>query len=119
MTADDLVRDGRVARLDLPAGNGGAARSVAVGFAEQPDGTLLVAAGSAESAWAHALEDEPDVQVTIGGRSFRASTALLPDDDPRRAIAIRELILRYGTPSERLGRGPVFALTPLDSASPG
>jgi hypothetical protein len=25
--------------------------------------------------------------------------------------AVRELILRYGTPAERLGQGPVFRLT--------
>ncbi|HEY7131981.1 MAG TPA: nitroreductase/quinone reductase family protein [Candidatus Limnocylindrales bacterium] len=116
MTADDLVRAGRVARLDLPADASGKERSVAVGFAERPDGALLVAAGSAEAVWARALEAEPQVGVTIGDRSFRASTALLADDDPRRAIAIRELILRYGTPSERLGRGPVFVLTPLGSS---
>jgi deazaflavin-dependent oxidoreductase (nitroreductase family) len=113
VTADDLVRDGRVARLDLPADASGRTRSVAVGFVEQPDGTLLVAAGSAEAIWARALDAEPEVGVTIGERSFRASTVVLADDDPRRATAIRELILRYGTPSERLGRGPVFVLTPL------
>jgi hypothetical protein len=118
LTADDLVRDGRVARLELPPGDAGTARSVAVGYAEQPDGTLFVSAGSAEAGWARALEDEPEIGVTIGDRTFRASTTRLEDDDPRRATAIRELILRYGTPSERLGRGPVFALTPLAPSTP-
>jgi hypothetical protein len=36
-------------------------------------------------------------------------------EGPERARAIRELILRYGTPSERLGSGPAFRLVP-DSA---
>jgi len=30
------------------------------------------------------------------------------------AKAIRGLILRYGTPAERLGRGPSFRLRPID-----
>jgi hypothetical protein len=37
---------------------------------------------------------------------------LLEPGDPLRAAAIRDLILRYGTPSERLGAGPVFRLRP-------
>jgi hypothetical protein len=34
---------------------------------------------------------------------------LLSDADAARAVAA--LILRYGTPAERLGRGPAFRLT--------
>jgi hypothetical protein len=46
--------------------------------------------------------------VTIGERT-RAATAE-PLDGPERARAVRELILRYGTPAERLGAGPAFRL---------
>jgi len=29
---------------------------------------------------------------------------------------VRELILRYGTPSESLGSGPIFVIRPVDPA---
>jgi hypothetical protein len=48
------------------------------------------------------------------GRSFVAEAEELDDRDPRRGRAVRELILRYGTPSEALGSGPVFVLRPID-----
>ncbi len=88
---------------------------------EWPDGTLVVAASGVETAWSRNLEAEPVAAVTIGGRSFRATAEILDDDDPRRPAAIRDLILRYGTPSEGLGRGPVFILTPDEAthAPPG
>ncbi|HEY8990100.1 MAG TPA: hypothetical protein VIM39_13825, partial [Candidatus Limnocylindrales bacterium] len=56
---------------------------------------------------------EPDCTVTIGERSYIARAEPLDDDDPRRGRAVRELILRYGTPSERLGSGPIFVLRPV------
>jgi hypothetical protein len=37
-----------------------------------------------------------------------------PLDAADHARTIRGLILRYGTPAERLGRGPSFRLRPLD-----
>src|SRR4051812_13726035 len=112
---DELVRDGRVARLELRGRRTGLARSVTVGFVEQPDGSLVVAAQSEAAAWPQNLDAEPDLTVTIGERSYQARATRLDDTDPRRAPAIRDLILRYGTPSEGLGRGPVFVLTPLDA----
>ena len=39
-------------------------------------------------------------------------------DGPDRHRAIRELILRYGTPSEGLGRGPSFRLRPVAATKP-
>jgi deazaflavin-dependent oxidoreductase (nitroreductase family) len=109
---DDLVRDGRVARLELRGHRSGLPRPVNVGFVERPDGTFVIAARGFETAWARNLEADPRTVVTIGPRSFAATAELLEDDDPRRPVAIRDLILRYGTPSEGLGRGPVFVLTP-------
>jgi len=86
---------------------------VYVGFVEEPDGSLFVAAGAPDTGWALNLAADPDCLVMIGERSFAAHAELLDDDDPRRGRAVRELILRYGTPSEGLGSGLVFALRPV------
>jgi deazaflavin-dependent oxidoreductase (nitroreductase family) len=109
---DDLVRDGRVARLELRGHRSGRPRPVNVGFVLRPDGSLIIAARGVETGWARNLEADLHALVTIGRRRFPATAELLGDDDPRRPAAIRDLILRYGTPSEGLGRGPVFVLTP-------
>jgi len=84
--------------------------AVAVGFVEEPDGSLLVAAGDPDADWARNLEANPDCRVTIGERSWDAVAEPLDREDANRAVS--ELILRYGTPAERLGRGPAFRLRP-------
>ena len=91
----------------------GLPRQVAVGFVEEPDGSILVAAN--ESAdWARNLEADPAAHVEVGGRRFRAvAEPLVPADHAR---VITGLILRYGTPAERLGRGPSFRLRPIADA---
>jgi deazaflavin-dependent oxidoreductase (nitroreductase family) len=109
---DDLVRSGRFARLTLRGRLSGEPRSVNVGFIEDPDGSILVAAGAPDASWALNLLADPDCTVTIGERSYAAWAEPLDDDDPRRGRAVRELILRYGTASERLGSGPIFVLRP-------
>ncbi|HEY7968572.1 MAG TPA: nitroreductase family deazaflavin-dependent oxidoreductase [Candidatus Limnocylindrales bacterium] len=109
---DDLVRDGRYARLDLRGARTGSPRRVTVGFVEWPDGTLVVAARG-ETAWSTNLVADPVATVTVGVRTFAVTAELLEPGDPLRAAAIRDLILRYGTPSERLGTGPVFRLRPM------
>jgi deazaflavin-dependent oxidoreductase (nitroreductase family) len=81
-----------------------------VGFVPEPDGSLLVAAGTPDAQWAANLLADPRVSVTIRGRTFAAIAEELDDRDARRGRAVRELILRFGTPSERLGSGPVFVL---------
>ncbi len=88
----------------------------AVGFVEEPDGALLVAAGEPDADWALNLETDPECAVTIGERSARFRAEPLEGAD--RNAAITGLILRYGTPSEGLGRGPVFRLR-RESASDG
>jgi len=55
---------------------------------------------------------QPRVDVEIGERAFTAIAEGLDATD--HAKAIRELILRYGTPAERLGRGLSFRLRPID-----
>jgi deazaflavin-dependent oxidoreductase (nitroreductase family) len=109
---DDLVLSGRFARLAIRGRRSGEARSVNVGFVAEPDGSLLVAAGAPDASWALNLLADPDCTVTIGQRTWAAMAEPLDDDDPRRGRAVRELILRYGTPSEGLGTGLVFVLRP-------
>jgi deazaflavin-dependent oxidoreductase (nitroreductase family) len=87
---------------------------VTVGFVDEGDGAILVAAGTPDSAWAFNLLADPAVEVTIGDRAFSATAEFLEDEDPRRGRAIRELILRYGTPSEGLGSGPIFRIRPIE-----
>jgi deazaflavin-dependent oxidoreductase (nitroreductase family) len=110
---DDLVQSARYARLAIRGRRSGETRSVSVGFVEEPDGSILVAAGGPDVAWALNLLADPDCTVTIGERSFAARAEPLEDDDPRRGRTVRELILRYGTPSERLGSGLVFSIQPI------
>ena len=80
----------------------------AVGFVEEPNGSLLIAAGDPRADWALNLLAEPRCRVTIGDRTVTAEAVEL--EGPDRGRAVRELILKYGTPSERLGLGPVFRL---------
>jgi hypothetical protein len=86
---------------------------VTVGFVDEPDGSILVAAGAPARDWAANLLADPRVDVRTVGRAFTGEAELLDDRDPRRARAIRELILRSGTPAEGLGSGPVFVIHPV------
>jgi F420H(2)-dependent quinone reductase len=82
---------------------------VAVGYVDEPDGSVLVAAGD-QAQWAWNLLADPAVIVEVGDRRFDAIAEPLTSAD--HATVIRGLILRYGTPAERLGRGPSFRLRP-------
>jgi deazaflavin-dependent oxidoreductase (nitroreductase family) len=106
-----MAAAGRVAWLTTHGRVTGQDRGVAVGFAEEPGGSVLVAAGRPDTDWALNLQADPSCTVEIGGRSFQATaTPLRPDEHAR---VIGALILRYGTPAERLGRGPSFRLVPV------
>ena len=113
---DDEVNAGRYVRLEIGSAPG-PRRIVTVGFVEFGDGALLVAAGSPDARWAAALGDSGEAIVTTGTRQFRAFATILDEDDPDRGRTIRELILRYGTPSERLGQGHVFRLAPTPTTA--
>jgi len=82
----------------------------AVGFVEEPDGSLLVAAGDPGAHWAANLRAEPRCVGRIG--EIRRACVAEELDGPDRARAVTELILKYGTPAERLGSGPAFRLRP-------
>ena len=89
-------------------------RTVTVGFADAADGAIVVAAGAPATSWASNLIADPALEVTLRGRTFAATAELLEEGDPRRGHAVRDLILRYGTPSEGLGSGPVFRIRPSE-----
>jgi deazaflavin-dependent oxidoreductase (nitroreductase family) len=107
---DQLAGWGKVVLLDLRGRISGGALTVAVGFAEEPDGSLLVAAGDPDADWARNLEADPRCHVTVGEHAWDAIAEPLDPADAARTVT--ELILRYGTPAERLGRGPAFRLRP-------
>lgn len=111
---DDLVAWGRVVRIETVGRVTGRPAFATVGFVERADGSLLVAAGSPSADWARNLLATPRCVVTVGERSL--SCAAVPLSGTEHAEAVRELILRYGTPSEGLGSGPSFKLVPDGAA---
>ena len=110
---DELVASGRFVRIEARGSQTGLDRSVTVGFVDddaQP-GAILVAATAPDAAWARNLLADPACHVRLGERAFDAIAE--PLDETTHARAVRELILRYGTPAEGLGRGPSFRLRPI------
>ena len=107
---DELVAFGKYARLETKGRITGLPRVVTVGFVEEPDGSLLVAARPG-AHWAENLFDDPHCRVTVGERTWNAVAEVL--EGPAFARAIREQILRYGTPAETLGHGLAFRLRPM------
>ncbi len=79
-----------------------------MGFVEAPDGGYLVAAGDPDADWARNLEADARCTVTVSGATVEAIAE--PLDGAERNAAITALILKYGTPAERLGLGPAFRL---------
>ena len=106
---EELADWGKVALLETIGRITGTSVRNAVGFIEGDDASLTIAAGNDESDWALNLRAHPTCRATIGEhvRAYEAQEI----DGPDRSSALRELILKYGTPAERLGHGPVFRLT--------
>ncbi len=67
-----------------------------------------MASGEPDADWARNLEVDPHCGLTIGERSWEAVAE--PLDDAEAARAVSAMILKYGTPAERLGRGQGFRL---------
>ena len=116
---EQLAGWGKVIRLETRGRASGRPVEVALGYVEETDGSVLVAAGTPEADWARNLEAEPRCRVAIGETVWpRAAAERLEGIDAQRAV--RELILKYGTPAERLGRGTAFRLRPIiTKESPG
>ena len=104
---DDLVAWGRVLRIETTGRRTGRPARATVGYIERGDG-VVVAAGSPDADWALNLLNDPQCRVTIGDASWDAVAR--PLDTAEHAAAVRDLILRYGTPAEGLGSGPAFEL---------
>jgi deazaflavin-dependent oxidoreductase (nitroreductase family) len=100
-----------VLRLETRGRVSGRPVEVALGYVDEPDGSVLVAAGSPEADWARNLDSDPRCRVSVGEETWPDAIAEpVSGGDAQRAV--RDLILRYGTPAERLGRGPVYRLRP-------
>lgn len=111
---ETLADQGRVVLLETRGRVSGRPARAAVGFIEEPDGSLLVAANGPGVDWARNLAAEPSVRVSRAGRTEPYRAEPLDGDDF--STAIRSLILRYGTPAEGLGSGPAFRLRPQPGA---
>ncbi|MDQ1323330.1 MAG: hypothetical protein QG587_665 [Chloroflexota bacterium] len=105
---DDLVAWGRVLRIETIGRVTGRPARAVVGFVEREDGSLVIAAGSPEASWGRNLLREPACRVTIADQTWSAEAR--PLAGAAHAAAVRDLILRYGTPAEGLGEGPSFEL---------
>ena len=110
-----LATWGKVAIIETRGRVSGQPARAAVGFLVEPDGSILVAAGDPDAAWARNLEADARCLVTIGEVSGSYDAEAL--DGPERNAAVAGLIMRYGTPAEGLGRGPTFRLRPAGSVA--
>lgn len=99
---------GKVALLATRGRHSGRAVSTPVGFWRADDDALYLAAGDEASDWALNLRITPGCRLAIGEEAAEYDALEVAGDE--RSAALRELILKYGTPAERLGRGPVFRL---------
>ncbi len=107
----DLLARGLVITLETVGRRSGSPRTVTIGFLEQDQGALLVAASSEATHWAANLLAQPACSVTVGHE--RRAYLAVPLEDAQRAAAVSGLILKYGAPAERLGGGPAFRLEPV------
>ena len=105
---EDLVAWGRVLRIETTGRVTGRPARAVVGFVEREDGSLVIAAGSPGASWGLNLLHDPACRITIGDATWVAVAR--PLDGAEHNAAVRDLILRYGTPAEGLGAGPSFEL---------
>ena len=108
---EQLVEWGKVALLETRGRTSGRPVRTAVGYVEEDDGSLLVAAGTEDADWALNLRAHLRCHATVADESREFEAVELAAGERNRAIT--ELVLKYGTPAERLGAGPAFRLVPL------
>ena len=70
---------------------------------------LLVAAASESTGWARNLDANPDCHVELRGARRRCRAQRLTGAEAEAAVVA--LILKYGTPAERLSGGPAYRLS--------
>jgi deazaflavin-dependent oxidoreductase (nitroreductase family) len=107
----ELAEWGKVALLETTGRISHEPVRTAVGFVEDEHGEILVAAGSEASDWALNLRAQPACRATVGDQVRNYDAAEIPEGAERSRVLV-DLVLKYGTPAERLGRGPVFRLVP-------
>ena len=107
---EQLVGWGKAVAIETRGRVSGRTVVATVGFIEEPDGSLLVAAGDPGAHWAANLRAEPRCVARIG--ALEGTYVAEELDGAAKGRAITELILKYGTPAERLGAGPAFRLRP-------
>jgi deazaflavin-dependent oxidoreductase (nitroreductase family) len=105
---EQLAGWGKVVTVEARGRVTGRPLEVAVGYLEGEGGSLMVAAGSPETGWARNLLEQPRCRVRLGDDAWDALAEQVEPSEAARVV--RDLILKYGTPAERLGRGPVFRL---------
>lgn len=105
---EQLAGWGKVALLETRGRRTGRPARAAVHFVAAA-GDLLVAAGSPDADWALNLAADAACRATVGELTHDYRAALV-EDPAERGAALTALILKYGTPAERLGAGPVFRL---------
>ena len=108
---EELAGWGKVALIETRGRHSGRPATAAVGFVGDDDANLFVAAGSDSADWALNLRSEPRCQATVG--EVTAGYVAIEIEGDERAGALVRLVLKYGTPAEKLGHGPVFRLEPL------
>lgn len=108
---EQLAGWGKVVTVETRGRVTGRPVEVAVGYLEE-GGDVLVAAGTADADWARNLAADPACRVRLGDDTWPAVADPLAAPESNRVV--RDLILKYGTPAERLGRGPVFRLRRVD-----
>ena len=112
---EQLAGWGKVLRLKARGRVSGRPAEVAVGFVDELDGSVLVAAGSPDADWARNLDADPRCRLSMGDEAWWDAIAEpVSGADAQRAV--RDLILKYGTPAERLGLGPVYRLRRVGAA---
>ena len=108
----ELAEWGKVALLETTGRKSSKPIKTAVGFVDGETGIIQVAAGSEASDWALNLRASPRCTVTIGDRVGQYMASEIEEGADRSRVLV-ELVLKYGTPAEKLGRGPVFRLVPI------
>jgi deazaflavin-dependent oxidoreductase (nitroreductase family) len=105
-----MAATGDVLVLEIAGRHTGRIHRTPVGYVREPDGSILVAASDEHTHWARNLEAAGRCRAVLGDASAEYDARRLPDDE--RGPVVVGLILRYGTPAERLGAGPAFRLVP-------
>ena len=100
---------GKAIVLETRGRHSGLPRRVTIGFAESGD-DLVVAASTDATQWARNLEADPACHVELRGLRRACQARRLAGVEAEAAVVA--LILKYGTPAERLSGGPAYRLSP-------